>query len=519
MHTIHITLFFLIALNLTSAAQSATKNVRWKILNPAWETHHEKAYQQFIQTLGIGRKNGHCKTTDQCLRSPVANPSYYQMNPTRLEPIFSDCADLPYILRAYFSWMNDLPFTYPSDLVEAKSFSRKLKDIRYSKYGNIVTAKKYVSDGSHINKVLQNIVDTISTASFRTNASLYDSGKLFRDTYPVEIDRKFIVPGTVLYDPNGHVAVVYEVSATGKIHMIDAHPDNSLSAITYGEKFARTGVKIGGGFSQFRSFRVDGNTVTPKSNAELPGYSLIQFQKGPFIFKGKEVTFHEYVRLKLADGDIIYNPLVELSDSLDELCLDIRYREEAVNLSLEANLQNQTHPEYLPENIYGTDGDWEAYATPARDARLKASVRELKALLEKVINGPKTDRSLKIDYSGSDMVRDLREIYLTKSKSCLIRPVQNTKINLDFILQRLFALSFDPYHCAELRWGMSPTGSCAENINKWQWYVAEQGLRNRIDRDNTIKTNYSVDTLADAPVSQVPMPDLNLDRLLEIETF
>lgn len=505
-------LFLILLLLLTFSVEAkSTKSIRWKIQNLSWENAHELSYQQFIHTLGLARKNGQCHTLDQCLRSSAANPTYYKMNPNNLKNIFSDCADLPYVLRAYFAWMNDLPFTYPSDLVEAKSLSRNLKDIRYSRYGNIITAKTYIQNGQNINRVLQDIVDTISTASFRTNASKYDSGELFRDTYPVDVDRKAIVPGTILYDPNGHVAVVYQVTASGKIQMIDAHPDNSLSAITYGEKFARSGVKIAAGFSNFRSFSVAGNSVTTKKNDNLPYYSLIQFQKGPFIFKGQEYSFYEYLRRKLADGDIIYNPLVEFSDMLTELCMDVKYREEAVNTSVTAGLQNQTHPEYLPENIYGADGDWEAYATPARDARLKTSVKEIKELLKKVIDG-KRNKTVLIDYEGLDLVKDLRDIYQAKSSACTLKPTPKRTVNLEFVLKNLFALSFDPYHCAELRWGLT----CQASENKMAWYKAEQGLRNRLDRDNTIKTNYNVKTLPDAPVSQVEKPDLDFDKLLEI---
>ncbi len=494
-----------------------TKSLRWKIQNETWDENFELAYQNFIRTLGTARKNGYCRTTDGCLRSPVANPQYYNKNPYNLQSIFSDCADLPFVLRAYFSWMNDLPFSYPTDLVEAKTLSRNKKDIRYSKYGNIVTAKKYIRNGNNINKVLQDVVDTISTASFRTNASKNDSGNLFRDTYPVDIDRKSIVPGTVVYDPNGHVAVVYNITSSGKISLIDAHPDNSLTAITYGEKFSRTNVKIGGGFSNFRPFSVAGNSIKATTNADLPGYSLIQFQTGPFIYKGQEYTFHEYVRRRLADGDIIYNPITEFKSFLDELCQDVKYREDAVNIALEFNIQNQTHPRILPDNIYGTDGDWEAYATPARDARLKASVREGKEFLKKVISGY-INHDIKIKYKGSDLVSDLREIYLDKSKSCTVKvsPASSIRIDMDLVLINLFALSFDPYHCAELRWGLTNTNSCNSNQNKINWYKAEQGLRNRIDRDNSIRTDYDVNELPKAPVSKVEKPDLSYDQLLEI---
>lgn len=505
--------FFLILLFLSSQNVFAekTKKLRWKIINSSWEYADELAYQNFIHTLGQGRKNGYCKTTNECLRSTLANPLYAQKNPSGLNNIFADCADLPFTLRAYFGWMNDLPFSYPTDLVEARSLSHNKNDIRYSKYGNIITAKHIVQHGQNVNSVFQAIGDTISTASYRTNASMYDYGDLFRDTYPVDINRNSIVPGTVLYDPNGHVAVVYDVTATGKILLIDAHPDNSLSAITYGEKFARSSLGIGGGFSNFRPFTITYYDIVPKRNYELPNYSLIQYQKGPFIFKGQPMSFYEYVRNKMADGDVVYNPIGEFTNQLDELCQDLIYREDAVNSSMAANLQNQNHPYLLPANIYGADGDWESYATPARDARLKASVREMKNFLAKVING-----NVKLEYKGKDLVADLRKIYLAKSTSCTVRATPGVNINLAFILKNLFSLSFDPYHCAELRWGLGNSGQCFADSNKMSWYKAEQGLRNRIDRDNIIKTDYDVNTLPSAPVSQVEKPDLSFDKLLEI---
>ncbi|MBC7540447.1 MAG: hypothetical protein H7281_16605 [Bacteriovorax sp.] len=513
----HTKLILLIILMVSSQSIFAekTKSLLWKIQNETWNTGHEKLYQDFVHTLGMARKNGHCKTIDECLRSPIANPFYYNMNPNRLKNIFSDCADLPFILRAYFSWMNDLPFAYTTDLVAATSFISLKNDIRYSKFGNIVTAKRYVKNGDNINKILLDSTESISTASYRTNASLNDSGELFRDTYPVEIDRKSIVPGTVLYDANGHVAVVYDITSSGKILLIDAHPDNSLTSITYGEKFARTRVQIGGGFSNFRPFSVAGNRIESKPNVELDSYSLIQFQKGPFIFKGQEVSFYDYVRSMLADGVIIYNPTSEFTDLMDELCQDVLDREEAVNFSLKFNVDNQSHPEILPENIYGSDGDWELYATPSRDARLKASVREGKKFLDKMINGY-LNHDPNIKYFETDLVKDLREIYLAKSKSCIVKVSPKIEINLDLVLMNLFALSFDPYHCAELRWGLTNTASCATTSKKISWFKAEQGLRNRIDRDYSMKTNYDVNTLPNAPVSNVEKPDLSFDQLLEI---
>jgi hypothetical protein len=63
---------------------------------------------------------------------------------------------------------------------------------------------------------------------------------------------------------------------------------------------------------------------------------------------------------------------------------------------------------------------------------------------------------------------------------------------LETVLDRLFAMSFDPYHCVELRWG-APAGSaelstCADDPVRRGWYRAEQRLRNQIDRNYGVAT-------------------------------
>jgi hypothetical protein len=60
-------------------------------------------------------------------------------------------------------------------------------------------------------------------------------------------------------------------------------------------------------------------------------------------------------------------------------------------------------------------------------------------------------------------------------------------LSFETLLDRLFALSFDPYHCPELRWG-APAGSpelasCPDNALKRAWYAREARLRHRIDRE------------------------------------
>lgn len=493
--------------------QLNSKSLRWKIKNSTWNSSDEIKFQSFIHTLGLARKKNICTTLDQCLKSPIANPMYADKNPDGLSNIYSDCADLPFVLRAYFAWMNDLPFSYPTGLeavVPETPTTKNEGDIRYSKYGNIITEKYFVRNGDNINRILGDVVDSISTGSFRTDPSKHDTGRLFRDTYSVDIDRNFIVPGTVVYDPNGHIALVYEVTSTGQIHMIDSHPDNTLTTITYGEKFPRSSVRVAGGFSRFRPFSMNGG-ITATPNSDLQGYSLIQYQSGPFIFKGQVVSFYEYVRLKMADGDIIYDPISEFNDFMEEICLDVKYREDAVNIALKAGMDQHDHPSLLPENIYGSDGDWEAYATPSRDARLKAIVRGTRDYLAKIINGI-SSKKIKIKYDGNDLIKDLRDLYVGKSAQCSIVATKSMTLNLDQVLNHLFDLSFDPYHCSALRWGIKN-----QSCEKMNWYEAEQGLRNRIDIDYNLKTDYDVNRLPDAPASKMPRPDFNFHQLLQMD--
>ncbi len=545
-----------------SAMADSKKPIGWQIKNKTWNKSFEKSYEEFVATLGKGKKSGACHTTSDCLKSPVANPRYYNLNPEGLSDVYSDCADLPYILRAYFSWMNDLPFTYPVNLTPApikspelpallaelerlnlelekagflkkavikaqirsvrkKIYGDKDTDIRYNSFGNTLIKKRYVKNGDNINTILEGVANSISTASFRTDASSDMTNELFRDTYPVAINRNAIKPGTVLYDPNGHIAVVYEVTTNGKVHLIDAHPDNSLTAITYGEKFSQTNVEIGGGFSNWRPFSVEAG-VSATSNDELPDYSLEQFEKGKkFVFNNTEMDFYEYVRNKLSVGNLVYNPVVELTEMMDEICHDVKERVVAVDASIKAGLSTQNHPDKLPDNIYGTDGDWESYSTPSRDARLKASIREGRALMIKMIEGYRnSDPAIK--YTGHDLIGDLKATYAKESKACSfdIKRTNGTikSFNLDHVLKNIFKLSFDPYHCIELRWGMldaESLQSCNANKDKMEWYQAEQGLRNTIDRNYSLKMNYSLKELPGSSISRVKEENISIEDALK----
>ena len=65
------------------------------------------------------------------------------------------------------------------------------------------------------------LVDHVSSYSYRI---LDRAGEAYSDFYSPAINRENIIPGTIIYDPNGHVALVYKVTDDGNI-FFDPHPD------------------------------------------------------------------------------------------------------------------------------------------------------------------------------------------------------------------------------------------------------------------------------------------------------
>jgi hypothetical protein len=357
------------------------------------------------------------------------------------------------------------------------------------------------------------------------------------DLYPVRIDRKAIKPGSVLYDPNGHLAVVYRVEDDGRILYIDAHPDNSLTRGTYGRKFVRSSPGMGAGFKNWRPTRLVnaarapdgtfvGGTVVFAKNAELPDYSTEQFfgnvtrpadrewASGAFVLENQPVDYYDYMRAKMGGGSLAYEPLQELRNMMRANCEDIRYRAEAVDLAIQRSIQLKPQPYRLPPNIYGTEGEWEEFSSPSRDARLKTSFKELRDQVQRFVEWHAAgDR--RIVYQGMDLLMDLLLTYDQEASACTITYLRSngTPVQLGYeeVRRRMFLLSFDPYHCIERRWGATQPAelmTCRDDPFKADWYAAEQNLRNQIDRTYEARMDFGLQDLraGAGPGRGVPTP-------------
>ena len=520
----------------------------WKISKTSWSSQDEKSFQEFVSTIGEAISSRKCNTVPGCLNSSV-NP-FRKSDPEGLS-YHSDCADLPYFLRAYFAWKNELPFSFAQDMSLRDFPGNEGRDIRYSPYGNVVALRYDVTDQPGKTRDVINffnsfLTDSVSSASFRTHYA-DDSAVNFTDQYPVRISRDAIQPGTMIYDPNGHVGTVYRVSNDGKIYFFDAHPDNSVTAGTFDDKFVRSNPGQGAGFRNWRPLQLVGAEVDRKgfylggkilgaSNRNLSNYSVEQFfgnqdpkateatvdwKKAAFIIDGKNLTYYEYIRQQMSVGQLRISPVDEFRSILTDLCESLKDRVHAVDIGVKAGLSQKDHPDRLPENIYGTAGDWEEYSTPSRDAQLKVSFIDLLSSSKDFLTKWRAQDPT-IVYSGSTLAQDLLSTYQQQASSCQIQyqnsQGQSVTLSLEEVRQRLFQLSFDPYHCVERRWGAASAhelASCQENQNKNLWYVREQRLRNQPERQYEVRTDFNLDDLLK------PLPGNGLDKApnVDIEGF
>lgn len=490
----------------------------WKVTK-SWTPALEDKFSEFVSDVG---ESG-CRSLDSCIKSKTANRMYYSKTP-KSKKFPADCADFPYALRMFFAWMEGLPFDYVSSPELANSAKETIKDIRYSKYGNKPNSIRSIVRGEVYNahKEINRMRNTVSTATYRMH---YDYQS---DFYPTELNRKHIKPGTIAYDPAGHAAIVYKVEEDGRIKMMDAHPDNSVTRITYDKKFVRSRPAHGAGLRNWRPELDDSETRS------LPGFSEVQFnrmgkrKKIPFVINGQKVGYYDYLRTQMAGGNLTYNPVVELKSMIGEICSNIHDRTASVNAAIRNKIHKKRHPEKLPENIYGTHGEWEDFSTPSRDARLKVAFIEMNNEVKRFIKMYKnSDKRIsyepkKSNYSGSCktnscyLAGSLLDAYDKMNNSSQCKFVYNNSNGRDVALRfndissRLFKLSFDPYHCIELRWGASgdELASCRDNSNKMQWYKEQQNLRNQKDRTYDLPMGYGLGELHKIGVPKAPEANL-----------
>lgn len=509
---------------------------QWKITRAAWTDEDEHRFGEFIRLIG----DSDCRTTHECLTSPKANPHYHGGNPPGMQ-FFADCADLPFFLRAYFAWQNGLPFSF-STAVSLHPGNAVVKDEPQS--FQIVGRYHIVPPGPDPRLALPEVA-RVSTAHFRHPASY--RGRMLPDHYPVAITRESIKAGTVIFDPLGHIAVVHKVDEHGRVHFIDAHPDNSLTRGVYDSEIERAGPDSGAGFKRWRpqtligAKRGDGGALSGgrlvlTADSKLPDWSDEQYfgtardrganwRSARFVIDGEEVDYHAFIRLRLAPAGYRFDPIEETRQRIRNICRELDQRVAAVDVAVQAGIHKRPQPPRLPPNIYVTQGDWETYSTPSRDAQLKSMFRALREDVARFLAlGPAGSRFMR--YDGLDLGADLLQTYRAEAEACRIRyaKTDGKSVELGFAeaKRRLFLMSFDPHHCPERRWGATDPqelASCRDDKTKTAWYEAQQRLRNQLVRTIGDRMDFTLEDLRrqareESDVGEDEAPDIDVASLL-----
>ena len=476
-------LIFLILLLGSAGAHAAP----WRITKDHWDPSDEAGFGRFVTALG----DSGCSSSQSCLRD-AANP--WRGSDARFLDIDVDCAKLPYLLRAYYAWKNGLPFSYVDGVTGS----------RFGHRSNRIVSRAGVTDrggGIDAPAAIRTMLDNVYSGTFRTDAA--EDGEIPSDFYSPALAPGSIRPGTVIYDTNAHVGIVYRVDDAGRVYYMDAHPDFTISRSVYGPQFGQSQASLGGGLKNWRPQQLQGAArengaligghYALARNSQIREFSLVQYlgtegsDTPRWRYRGAALGYYEYARVAVSGGRSDFNPVYELQATMGTLCNDLNDRAQAVNQAVANGVSAKLHPSEIPPNIYSSeDSEWEAYATPARDARLRAAFVAFRQELSKMI-GQWLNRDPRVAYDGTDLKSDLLAAYDRESRACAITILTSDKhplaLSFDDLSHRLFAMSFDPYHCVELRWG-ADSAACPDQAGKHRWYTNEQRARHVTDPDS-----------------------------------
>lgn len=384
--------------------------------------------------------------------------SYLGINEDKGLSLTPDCADLPYILRAYFAWKVGLPIAF-------RSCGRGSADAPPRCEAATIKTEftQNIKSQATFRNVCRELVNIVHSGSARTGLEDEDT-----DLYPIPLSRETLWPGTVFADPYGHVLMLVEwipqmADRPGILLGVDAQPDSTVTRKPFWEgSFQFADIQgAGPGFKVFRPLvRKSTGEWRILSNGELidnPGFapfSLEQAQLSPDDF---------YARMtKLMNPSGLIYPKQTYEATLNALVEQIEARVTSVDNG-ETYLRNnpgQIIPMPNGSAIFQTIGPWENYATPARDMRLIIAINVLNGLPQKIVRYP--ELFVLKDQSPEAVREEIEQHHskLTKERSIRYTRTDGSlwELTVAEVLARKpdFEMAYNPNDCPEIRWGAKP---------------------------------------------------------------
>jgi hypothetical protein len=404
-----------------------------------------------------------------------------------------DCADLPYFLRAYFSFKMGLPFGYsmcsrggggqppkcyqwwnilnPDEPRAVQAVQPERKPASPNIFGVFdqsparpasVTAVKRPMLGlaPSFGHYLQVLADGVHSGSARTAANDENT-----DHYMVPLTQETLRPGTIYADPYGHVLMLVRRvpqsdGAAGVFLAVDGQPDGTVARKRFWRGnflFAQNAALGSPGFKRFRPVVLEKNGALRRlANAEIAKNP----QYGDFSLDQSQLGIEDfYDRMDDVMSPEPLDPLRAMKEVITALEEQVKARVTSVENGRKYQNSGKGDAD-MPDGpaIFETNGAWEDFATPSRDLRILIAIDVVRGFPDRVARRPERYAMPK-DKSVADVKSELENVLASELASrkfsytrsdgsawtLAIKDVANRMVELE--------MAYNLNDCVELRWG------------------------------------------------------------------
>ena len=434
----------------------------------AWDRATENLYSAFVERLfdAPPDKSVDFRPLHQALRDPSRNFLYNHLglredDPTNKSaiPATPDCADLPYFLRAYFSWKIGLPFGFRD--------CDRGTDARPPRCGEMATNESVTVSGkdtlARVKSFFRQVTNHVQSGSART--ALDDDST---DYYPVKLERSVLRPGVIYADPYGHVMMIVKwIDQTpkqgGLLLAVDGQPDTSIGRKRFWEGtflFTNDTKSAGPGWKAFRPVvaGANGGALQALSNKAIGGAG--DSGHAPFSDEEGKLSSDEfYARMGKLINPSGLDATAAYGETLDALVEQMKVRVGSVDNGEKYMRESKNAVVPMPDGakIFETTGAWEDYATPSRDMRLIIAMNVLTGLPDRIVHHPE------LYVLGGRKPEEVRaEVQALHKQRIGERAIEYKrsdgspfKITVADLLARKTELemAYNPNDCVEVRWG------------------------------------------------------------------
>ncbi len=374
--------------------------------------------------------------------------------------LLPDCADLPYFLRAYFSWKLGLPFAFQR-CTRGNAIDGPICPVSRDNL-----TKRYAETHHPIRRFNQFIREWVGWGvhSGTTRTVTTDNSA---DFYPVALNRRALRPGRIFVDPAGHVFVLSQRRdgdrrQLGVLFGVDAHPDRTISR----KRFARGTFVFDhryqtGGFKAFRPVVYEKGHIRRLTNAELASHP--EYRDFSSVQTRFAHTSAFYAAVQKVLNPYPVDPVALYRSKIHALYEATQERVTAVSVGVQYMQRAGWRSVPIPKGpaIFETTGPWERYSTPARDLRLLMAIQDVLDFPRDVVRHPALYRLPK-GWSAVHLRRELRSVYdalmpvLQVSYHRSDGTVWTLSLN-DIVARReALRMGYHPNDCPEIRWGAAP---------------------------------------------------------------